>query len=45
MAANPEEAGTIEAGVQRLISPTGMGELFKVLAVRSPSLRPTVPFV
>jgi NADH dehydrogenase [ubiquinone] 1 alpha subcomplex assembly factor 7 len=45
MAANPKEAGAIEAGVQRLISPTGMGELFKVLAVRSPSLPPTVPFV
>ena len=45
MAANPRQAGNIEAGVQRLISPTGMGELFKVLAVRSPSLPPTVPFV
>jgi SAM-dependent MidA family methyltransferase len=45
MAANPGEAATIEAGVQRLISPTGMGELFKVLAVRSPSLPPLMPFV
>jgi NADH dehydrogenase [ubiquinone] 1 alpha subcomplex assembly factor 7 len=44
MAANPDEAANIEAGVQRLISPTGMGELFKVLAVRSRSLPPTVPF-
>ena len=44
MAANPRDAGTIEAGVQRLISPTGMGALFKVLAVRSPSLPTTVPF-
>ncbi len=45
MAANPKQAGNIEAGVQRLISPTGMGELFKVLAVRTPGLPPTVPFV
>jgi NADH dehydrogenase [ubiquinone] 1 alpha subcomplex assembly factor 7 len=44
MAANAGQAGTIEAGVQRLISPTGMGELFKVLAVRSASLPPLVPF-
>ena len=36
MAANPERAGEIETGVQRLMSPTGMGELFKVMAVRSP---------
>jgi SAM-dependent MidA family methyltransferase len=45
MAANPTEAGAIEAGVQRLISPTGMGQLFKVLAVRSPDLPRTVPFL
>ena len=44
MAANPAEAGAIEAGVQRLMSPTGMGELFKVLALRSASLPPVVPF-
>lgn len=44
MAANPREAGTIEAGVQRLISPTGMGELCKVLAVRSQHLPRVVPF-
>jgi SAM-dependent MidA family methyltransferase len=44
MAANPAEAGAIEAGVQRLMSPTGMGELFKVLALRSASLPPLVPF-
>ncbi len=44
MAANPRQAGDIEAGVQRLISPTGMGELFKAMAVRSQSLPPTVPF-
>jgi SAM-dependent MidA family methyltransferase len=44
MAANPEQAGDIEAGVQRLISPTGMGELFKVMAVRSASLPSPIPF-
>jgi len=44
MAANPREAGAIEAGVQRLISPTGMGELCKVLAVRSGQLSRVVPF-
>jgi len=44
MAANPKQAGEIEAGVQRLISPTGMGELFKVMAVRSQSLLPAIPF-
>lgn len=45
MAANPKQAGDIEAGVQRLISPTGMGELFKVLAVRSQGLPSAPPFV
>jgi len=44
MAANPREAGAIEAGVQRLISPTGMGGLCKVLAVRSRPLAEVVPF-
>jgi NADH dehydrogenase [ubiquinone] 1 alpha subcomplex assembly factor 7 len=44
MAANPREAGAIEAGVQRLISPTGMGELCKVLAVRSRHVSGVVPF-
>jgi NADH dehydrogenase [ubiquinone] 1 alpha subcomplex assembly factor 7 len=44
MAANPKQAGAIEAGVQRLLSPTGMGELFKVMAVRSQSLLPAIPF-
>jgi len=44
MAANPREAGAIEAGVQRLISPTGMGELCKVLVVRSGQLSRVVPF-
>ncbi len=44
MAANPARAGEIEAGVHRLISPTGMGSLFKVMAVRSSNLPPSVPF-
>jgi NADH dehydrogenase [ubiquinone] 1 alpha subcomplex assembly factor 7 len=44
MAANPQLAPDIEASVQRLVSPTGMGTLFKVMAVRSPSLPPLVPF-
>ncbi len=45
MAANPDQAGSIEAGVQRLLSPTGMGQLFKVLLVRPPALPPPFPFV
>jgi SAM-dependent MidA family methyltransferase len=45
MATNVEQATAIEAGVQRLLSPTGMGGLFKVLAVRSRSLPPAPPFV
>jgi NADH dehydrogenase [ubiquinone] 1 alpha subcomplex assembly factor 7 len=45
MAANPERAGEIETGAQRLMSPTGMGELFKVMAVRSGTLPPPPPFV
>ncbi len=44
MSANPQRAGEIDAAVQRLISPTGMGSLFKVLAVRQPTLSPLVPF-
>ncbi len=38
MAANPTEAGAIELAAQRLVAPTGMGSLFKVLSVRSPGL-------
>jgi NADH dehydrogenase [ubiquinone] 1 alpha subcomplex assembly factor 7 len=45
MAINPGQAAAIEAGVQRLLSPTGMGTLFKMLAVRSRSLPPAAPFV
>jgi SAM-dependent MidA family methyltransferase len=44
MAANPAKASQIEAGVQRLMAPTGMGQLFKVLAVRSRTLPAPVPF-
>ena len=43
MAANPGLASNIEAGVQRLISPTGMGELFKALAVRTRWRSPDYP--
>ena len=45
IAANPATAGAIEQSVQRLLSPTGMGQLFKVMAVRSRTLPPAVPFV
>ena len=45
MAANPGRAGEIETGVERLLSPTGMGELFKAMAVRCPALPPPPPFV
>jgi SAM-dependent MidA family methyltransferase len=38
MAANPSRAGEIEAATQRLMSPGGMGQLFKAVAVRSPGL-------
>jgi NADH dehydrogenase [ubiquinone] 1 alpha subcomplex assembly factor 7 len=44
MAANPGRAGEIEAAVQRLISPSGMGGLFKVMAFASPNLPPPLPF-
>lgn len=44
MAANMGRAGQIEAAVQRLISPGGMGGLFKAMAVGSPHLPPPPPF-
>lgn len=44
MSANPAEAAAIELAAQRLIAPTGMGSLFKMLALRSPSLPPAPPF-
>lgn len=40
MASNPAKAGVIEAGVQRLLAPTGMGSRFLALGVRSPDLAP-----
>jgi NADH dehydrogenase [ubiquinone] 1 alpha subcomplex assembly factor 7 len=45
MAANPERASEIETGVHRLMSPTGMGEQFKAMTVRSGTLPPLPPFV
>jgi NADH dehydrogenase [ubiquinone] 1 alpha subcomplex assembly factor 7 len=44
MAANPGRAGEIEAATQRLISPTGMGQLFKAVAVHSRGLPPPSAF-
>jgi SAM-dependent MidA family methyltransferase len=44
MAANPARAGEIEAATQRLMSPAGMGQLFKAIAVRSPGLPAPPPF-
>lgn len=44
MAANPTEAGAIELAAQRLVAPTGMGSLFKVLCVRSPGLPKPPPW-
>ena len=35
MAANPERAGEIEAGVMRLMAPNGMGTRFKAIGIRS----------
>ena len=40
IASNPALANEIEAGVARLLSPTGMGTRFKVIGVRSRSLPP-----
>jgi NADH dehydrogenase [ubiquinone] 1 alpha subcomplex assembly factor 7 len=42
MSANPAKAGEIEAGVARLMAPTGMGSRFKAIGVRSSGL-PTLP--
>ena len=38
--ATPGQRHALEAGVARLLDPGGMGELFKVLALVSPGLRP-----
>lgn len=45
MSANPADAAAIELAAQRLVAPTGMGSLFKVLALRTPALPLTPPFV
>ena len=45
MAANPERAGEIAAGVERLMSPTGMGGLFKAMTIRSRHLPPLAGFL
>jgi NADH dehydrogenase [ubiquinone] 1 alpha subcomplex assembly factor 7 len=44
MSANPLRAAELEAAAQRLMSPGGMGQLFKVLAVRWPGLPAPPPF-
>lgn len=44
MSANPAEAAAIELAAQRLVAPTGMGSLFKMLVLRSPALPPSHPF-
>jgi SAM-dependent MidA family methyltransferase len=44
MAASPEHAASVEAGIARLLSPQGMGTRFKVLAMRSPRLPPLPAF-
>ncbi len=38
MAANPDKAAVLEAATARLISPTGMGTLFKAIGVRGAGL-------
>jgi NADH dehydrogenase [ubiquinone] 1 alpha subcomplex assembly factor 7 len=45
MAANPARAGEIAAGVERLMSPTGMGGLFKAMTIRSWHLPPLAGFL
>ena len=44
MAANPRIAHEIEAGVARLLSPTGMGTRFKAIGIRSRLLPPLPGF-
>lgn len=40
MADNPSKAATIEAGIARLMGPTGMGSHFQVIGIRSVDLAP-----
>jgi NADH dehydrogenase [ubiquinone] 1 alpha subcomplex assembly factor 7 len=44
MSANPARAAEIEAGIARLMSPTGMGTRFKAIGVRSEHLPPLPGF-
>ena len=44
MATNPASAGSLEIGVARLISPTGMGGRFKAIGLRSQGLQPLPAF-
>ena len=44
MSANPDKAGAIEIGVQRLMAPVGMGSRFLALGVRSRALPPLPGF-
>ena len=44
MSANPDLAHEIELGVARLMAVPGMGDRFKVLGVRSPTLPPLPGF-
>ncbi|MCH9807943.1 MAG: SAM-dependent methyltransferase [Alphaproteobacteria bacterium] len=44
MAANPDQAAQLEAGIVRLMSPQGMGGRFKAIAVRSQDLPVTPGF-
>ena len=44
MAANPARGAEIEAGVGRLIAPSGMGSRFLALGVRSPDVAPLPGF-
>jgi len=44
MSLNPSQALAIEAGVKRLLDPSGMGSRFKVLALCSPDLPLPPPF-
>ena len=44
MSANPDKAGAIEIGVQRLMAPVGMGSRFLAIGVRSAALPPLPGF-
>lgn len=44
MARNPDKAGAVEAGVQRIMSPVGMGSRFLAIGLRSTGLPPLPGF-